>query len=80
MKFSSKLSSSQRFVLDQVKAAIKRGNVNRVNVKNSQGEVVFTMPVTFAVIYGVCSPLLVGLSMVLLVVKHCTIHFDYKKK
>ncbi len=80
MKFSSKLSSSQRLVLDRVKAAIKRGNVNRVNVKNGQGEVVFTMPVTFAVICGVCSPLLVGLSMVLVVIKDCTIHFEYKKR
>ena len=75
-----RLSSSQRLVLDRVKSAIKRGNVNRVNVKNGQGEVVFTMPVTVAVICGVCSPLLVGLSMVLVVVKDCTIHFEYKKR
>lgn len=75
-----KLSSSQRLVLDRVKAAIKRGNVNCVTVKNGQGEVVFTMPVTFAVICGVCSPFLVGLSMVLVVVKDCTIYFEYKKR
>ena len=74
-----KLSSSQRVVLDRVKAAIKRGNVARVIVKNGQGEVVFTMPVTLAVICGVWSPLLVGLSMVLVVVKDCTVQFEYKK-
>ena len=39
-----KLSSSQRLVLDRVKATIKRGNVNRVNVKNGQGEVVLLLP------------------------------------
>jgi hypothetical protein len=73
-----KLWASHQKVLDRVKAVVRQGNVNRVSVKNSGGDVVFTMPVTFAVVCGVCSPFLIGLSMVLVVVKDCTIHFEYK--
>jgi len=60
-------------LVDKVKELIHEGNVQRVIIKNEQGFTLVEIPVTFAAIGAIASPVLAAVGGIAAIVTKCTI-------
>lgn len=66
-------------VVGKVKELIKEGNVRQITVKNKQGKVIFTLPVTAGVVGAILLPPLVVLGGIAAMLTECTISVERNK-
>jgi integral membrane sensor domain MASE1 len=60
-------------VLKKVKELIKQGNIRRIIIKNEKGDTLMEIPLTFAVVGAVISPILAAVGALAALVTNCTI-------
>jgi hypothetical protein len=60
-------------LVEKVKELIHEGNVQRVIIKNEQGFTLVEIPVTFAAIGAIASPVLAAVGGIAAIVTKCTI-------
>lgn len=65
-------------VVKKVKALIKEGNIRRIVIKNSDGEIIMEIPVTFAVLGAVLAPLLAAIGAAAALLSEVTIEVEKK--
>jgi len=65
-------------VLKKVKELIKQGNIRRIIIKNENGNTLMEIPLTFAVVGAVISPVLAAVGALAALVTNCTIVVEKK--
>lgn len=65
-------------VLKKVKELIKQGNIRRIIIKNEKGDTLMEIPLTFAVVGAVISPILAAVGALAALVTNCTIIVEKK--
>lgn len=65
-------------VVRKVKELIKKGNVNKIIIKNEKGEVVIEFPITVGVVGAVVALPLVALGAMAALLTNCTIVVEKK--
>jgi phage-related minor tail protein len=63
-------------LLAKVKAIIKEGNVRRMTIKDKDGNVLLSIPMTVGVIGAVLAPILAAVGAVAALVAECTISVE----
>lgn len=66
-------------LVSKVKELIKKGNIQRVIIKNDKGKVMMEIPVTFAAVGAVFAPILAALGALAALLNKCTIEVIKKK-
>lgn len=66
-------------VLKKIKELIKKGNVQRVIIKDAKGKVMMEIPVTFAAVAAVAAPILAAVGALAALMTECTIEVVKKK-
>ncbi len=65
-------------VVSKVKELIKEGNVRTINIKDSKGKVIMSIPVTVGVVGALLLPPLVVLGALVAMISECTITVERK--
>jgi hypothetical protein len=60
-------------LVEKVKEIIHEGNVQRVIIKDEHGYTLIEIPVTFAIIGGIASPVLAAVGAIAALVTKCTL-------
>jgi hypothetical protein len=60
-------------LLKTVKNALKEGNVRRITIKDKEGKVIVTFPLTVGVIGAVIAPVLAAIGALSAVLTECTL-------
>jgi len=60
-------------LLAKVKELIKKGNVQRIAIKNDEGKTLVDIPVTLGVLGALLAPQLAAIGAIAALVTHCTI-------
>lgn len=66
-------------VVGKIKALIKEGNVRKITVKDSNGKVILSLPVTAGVIGAILLPPLVVIGGIAALLTECTITVQREK-
>lgn len=66
-------------LLSKIKELIKKGNVQRIIIKNEKGKVMMEIPVTFAAVGVLVAPILAAVGALAALVNKCTIEVIKKK-
>jgi hypothetical protein len=66
-------------LVSKVKELVKKGNIQRVIIKNDKGKVMMEIPVTFAAVGAVFAPILAALGALAALLNKCTIEVIKKK-
>ena len=66
-------------LLQKIKELIHEGNVRSITIKDKDGNIVFTMPLTFGVIGAVYVPMLAAVGTVAALMAECTITVERKQ-
>tara|TARA_B100001113_G_C20834247_1_gene502495 strand:- start:114 stop:344 length:231 start_codon:yes stop_codon:yes gene_type:complete len=74
------LSPTQKATINRIFQLIKKGNVNYIIIRNRSNDIVFKMPINFAVLCGLYAPVLAGLSIAMTTLKSYKIEIKYKSK
>ena len=84
-KKTEETSGSEQFklygyeVLSKIKELIKKGNIQRIIIKNEKGKVMMEIPVTFAAVGVLVAPILAAVGALAALVNKCTIEVIKKK-
>jgi phage-related minor tail protein len=65
---------------EKVKELVKEGNVRRITIKDKDGNVILSIPVTIGVIGAVLAPILAAVGAVAALVADCTISVERAEK
>lgn len=71
---------SGKELLQKVKELIKEGNARRLTIKNEDGEVVLSMPLTFGVVGSLLAPFLAVIGGLAALLTSCTVVVERKTK
>ncbi len=63
-------------LLKKVKELIKEGNVRKVTIKDKDGKVILSFPLTLGVVGAVLAPMLAAVGAVAALVTECTISVE----
>jgi hypothetical protein len=63
-------------LLGKVKSIIKEGNVRRITIKDKDGNILLSIPMTVGVIGAVLAPVLAAVGAVAALVAECTISVE----
>lgn len=63
-------------LLAKIKSIIHEGNVHSITIKDKDGHIIFTIPMTFGVIGVLIAPTLAAISAVAAVVTDCTVSIE----
>lgn len=66
-------------LLKKVKEIIKEGNVRRITIKDKEGKVLVTFPLTIGVVGAVLAPVLAAVGAIAALISECTITVERKK-
>lgn len=66
-------------LLKKIKELIKKGNVQRIIIKNEKGEIMMEIPVTFAAVGVLVAPVLAAVGALAALMTQCTIEVIKKK-
>ncbi|MEI6835285.1 MAG: DUF4342 domain-containing protein [Candidatus Falkowbacteria bacterium] len=66
-------------LLQKIKELIKKGNIQRIIIKNEKGKVMMEIPVTFAAVGVLVAPILAAVGALAALVNKCTIEVIKKK-
>lgn len=79
-KKSEKYNVTGEELLNKVKEIIKEGNARSITIKDSKGQTVFKMPVTFGVLGALIAPALIVVGSLAAVLTSCSISVERKSK
>jgi DNA-binding Lrp family transcriptional regulator len=65
-------------ILNKIKTLIKEGNIRRIIIKNSKGQILLEIPVTFAVVGAVFAPTLAAIGALAALLSKATIVVERK--
>ncbi len=65
-------------LLEKVKGIIKEGNVRKITIKDKDGNVILSIPVTLGVIGAVLAPILAAVGAIAALVTECSISVERK--
>ena len=65
-------------LVDKVKNLVKEGNVRKISIKDKDGNVILSIPLTLGVIGAVLAPVLAAVGAVAALVTECTISVERK--
>ena len=77
-KMSEEFKVSGEQLLAKVKEIIKEGNARAVTIKDKNGNIILSIPLTFGVIGAVLAPMLAAVGAVAALVTECTIAVERK--
>ncbi len=63
-------------LIKKIKELIKEGNVRKVTIKDKDGKVILSFPLTLGVVGAVLAPLLAAVGAVAALVTECTISVE----
>ncbi len=63
---------------EKVSQILKEGNIRKITIKNKQGNVILSLPLTIGVIGAVIAPFLAAVGAVAALVTECTISVERK--
>ncbi|MBU1026287.1 MAG: DUF4342 domain-containing protein [Candidatus Margulisbacteria bacterium] len=63
---------------EKVGQILKEGNIRKITIKNKQGNVILSLPLTVGVIGAVIAPFLAAVGAVAALVTECTISVERK--
>ncbi len=66
-------------LLSKVKELIKKGNIQRIIIKDEKGKVMMEIPMTFAAVAAVAAPLLAAIGALAALMNKCTLEVIKKK-
>lgn len=66
-------------LIKKIKELIKKGNIQRIIIKNEKGKVMMEIPVTFAAVGVLVAPVLAAVGALAALVNQCTIEVIKKK-
>jgi hypothetical protein len=66
-------------LLKKVKELIKKGNIQRIIIKDEKGKVMMEIPMTFAAVAAVAAPLLAAIGALAALMNKCTLEVIKKK-
>lgn len=66
-------------LLETIKKLIKKGNIQRVIIKDEKGKVMMEIPVTFAAVAAIAAPILAAVGALAALMTKCTIEVIKKK-
>ena len=66
-------------LLGKVKELIKKGNIERLIIKNEKGKVIMEVPMTIAFVGAVAAPMIAAIGAVAALVNRCTLEVVRKK-
>ena len=64
---------------EKVKQLINEGNIRKITIKNKEGNVILSIPLTIGVIGSVIAPFLAAVGAVAALVTECTISVERKE-
>ncbi len=67
-------------VVETVKKLLHEGNIRRISIKNSRGDTLMEVPLTFGVIGAVIAPVLAAVGAIAALVASCTISVERIEK
>lgn len=63
-------------LLQKVKALVKEGNIRQITIKNKQGKVLVTIPLTIGVVGAMFAPILAAVGALAALVTECVIQIE----
>ncbi len=66
-------------LLGKIKELIKKGNIQKVIIKDEKGKVMIEIPVTIAAVAAVATPILAAVGALAALINKCTIEVIKKK-
>lgn len=75
-KIVEEIKVSGEQVLKKVNELIKEGNVRKVTIKDKNGNVILSFPLTFGVVGAVLAPLLAAVGAAAALITECTISVE----
>lgn len=66
-------------LVKKVKELIKKGNIQRIIIKDEKGNVMMEIPMTFAAVAAVAAPLLAAIGALAALMTKCTLEVVKKK-
>ena len=65
---------------EKVKELIHQGNVRKISIKDKDGNVILSIPLTIGVVGAVLAPILAAVGAIAALVTECTIAIERKDK
>ena len=78
-KIVEEIKVSGEQLLKKVNELIKEGNVRKVTIKDKNGNVILSFPLTFGVVGAVLAPLLAAVGAAAALITECTISVERNK-
>ena len=75
-KIVEEIKVSGEQLLKKVNELIKEGNVRKVTIKDKNGNVILSFPLTFGVVGAVLAPLLAAVGAAAALITECTISVE----
>lgn len=66
-------------LLSKIKELIKKGNIQRIIIKDEKGKVMMEIPMTLAAVAAVAAPLLAAIGALAALMNKCTLEVIKKK-
>jgi intein/homing endonuclease len=67
-------------LMKTVKKLLKKGNINRISIKDKEGNVVVEVPVNIGILGGIMAPGLAAIGALAAVMTECTISIEKKEE
>jgi len=65
-------------LLAKIKELLKEGNIRKITIKDKEGNIILSFPLTFGVVGAVLAPILAAVGAVAALVTECTISVERK--
>jgi len=60
-------------LVGKIKELVHEGNIRRISIKNEEGKVLISLPLTLGVVGAILAPQLAAVGAIAALVTHCTI-------
>jgi len=77
--FEEEIKVKGKELTQKVKELVKEGNVRKITIKDKNGNVILSIPLTIGVIGAVLAPILAAVGAVSALVTECTISLERKQ-
>ncbi len=76
--FTEEIKTTGKELTNKVKELVKEGNVRKISIKDKDGNVILSIPLTIGVIGAVLAPILAAVGAIAALVTECTISVERK--
>jgi len=77
--FEEEIKVKGKELTQKVKELVKEGNVRKITIKDKNGNIILSIPLTIGVIGAVLAPILAAVGAVSALVTECTISLERKE-